>query len=59
MGVNNPFGDVKKYIVSNTLEMLIWLNTTIIRDNLIELVRALKAQPGNTLFQLSVSTARQ
>lgn len=47
------FGDLmnapKKYVVSRTLEKPIWRNTTIIRDNVIESVRALKAEPGGTI----------
>lgn len=45
----DPFGDVKKYVVSKTLTKPIWRNTTIIRDNPIESIRALKAQPGKTI----------
>ena len=33
-----------------TLEKPIWRNTTIIRDNVIESVRALKAQPGKNIL---------
>jgi dihydrofolate reductase len=47
------FGDMmnalKKYVVSKTLEKPIWRNTTIIRDNIIESVRALKAEPGKNI----------
>jgi dihydrofolate reductase len=39
----------KKYVVSRTLEKPIWRNTTIIRDNVIESVRDLKAHPGGTI----------
>jgi dihydrofolate reductase len=50
MPVGDPFGDMMnapaKYVVSKTLEKPIWRNTTIIRDNVVEAVRALKAQPG-------------
>jgi dihydrofolate reductase len=50
----DPFGDVinapKKYVVSKTLERPIWRDTTIIRDNVIESVRALKAQPGKNIL---------
>ena len=50
MAPGDPFGDVmnapKKYVVSRTLEKPIWRNTTIIRDNVVESVRALKAEPG-------------
>ena len=47
------FGDLmnapKKYVVSKTLEKPIWRDTTIIRDNVIESIRALKAQPGRNI----------
>jgi dihydrofolate reductase len=53
MPPGDPFGDLmnapKKYVVSKTLERPIWRDTTIIRDNVIESVRALKAQPGKTI----------
>jgi dihydrofolate reductase len=49
----DPFGDLmnapKKYVVSRTLEKPIWRDTTIIRDNLVESVRALKAEPGGSI----------
>lgn len=54
MPPGDPFGDVmnapKKYVVSRTLKKPIWRDTTIIRDNPIEAVRALKAQPGRTIM---------
>jgi dihydrofolate reductase len=50
MGSENPFGDVKKYVISKTLEKPIWRDTTIIRNNVIESVRALKAEPGGTIL---------
>ena len=54
MPAGDPFGDVmnspKKYVVSKTLERPAWRNTTIIRDNVIESVRTLKAQPGRTIL---------
>jgi dihydrofolate reductase len=37
-------------VVSKTLERPIWRDTTIIRDNVIESVRALKAQPGKNIL---------
>lgn len=53
MAPGDPFGDLmnrpKKYVVSKTLEKPIWRDTTIIRDNVIESIRALKAQPGKTI----------
>jgi len=54
MPPGDPFGDVmnapKKYVVSRTLEKPIWRDTTVIRDNVIESVRALKAQPGRSIL---------
>jgi dihydrofolate reductase len=54
MKPGDPFGDVinapKKYVVSRTLEKPIWRNTTIIRDDLIGAVRALKAEPGQDIL---------
>ena len=54
MPVGDPFGDMMnapaKYVVSKTLEKPIWRNTTVIRDNVVEAVRALKAQPGKNIM---------
>jgi dihydrofolate reductase len=51
---NDPFGAAlnkpKKYVVSKTLEKPIWRDTTIIRDNFIEAIRALKEQPGKNIL---------
>ncbi|MBA2459479.1 MAG: dihydrofolate reductase family protein, partial [Gemmatimonadales bacterium] len=53
MAPGDPFGDMmnapKKYVVSRTLERPTWRDTTIIRENVIESVRALKAQPGKNI----------
>jgi dihydrofolate reductase len=53
MAAGDPFGDLmntpKKYVVSRTLEKPMWRDTTIIRDNAIQSVRALKAQPGRSI----------
>lgn len=53
MAPGDPFGDLmnapKKYVVSKTLTKPIWRDTTIIRENAIESVRALKAQPGGNI----------
>jgi len=50
MPAGDPFGDLMntpaKYVVSKTLEKPRWRNTTIIRDDVVAAVRALKAQPG-------------
>ena len=54
MPAGDPFGDMmnapKKYVVSKTLTEPKWRDTTIIRDNVIESVRALKAQPGKMIM---------
>jgi dihydrofolate reductase len=53
MPAGDPFGDLmnpkKKYVVSRTLTAPKWRNTTIIRDDPIAAVRALKAEPGRNI----------
>ena len=50
MPPGEPFGDLmnapRKYVVSRTLVRPTWRDTTIIRENVLDSVRALKAQPG-------------
>src|SRR5688500_16331863 len=54
MPPGDPFGDLMnapaKYVVSRTLEKPIWRNTTIIRDDVVASVRALKAKPGKNIL---------
>lgn len=54
MPAGDPFGDMmnspKKYVVSRTLERPIWRDTTIIRDNVIDSIRALKEQAGKSIL---------
>jgi dihydrofolate reductase len=54
MPPGDAFGDMmnapKKYVVSRTLETPIWRNTTIIRDNVVEAVRALKTEDGGNIL---------
>ena len=54
MPAGDFFGDLmnapKKYVVSTTLQEPIWRDTTIIRDNVIESVRALKEEPGKDIL---------
>jgi dihydrofolate reductase len=54
MPAGDFFGDMmntpKKYVVSTTLQEPIWRNTTIIRENVIESVRALKEEPGGNIL---------
>ena len=54
MAPGDPFGDAinapRKYVVSKTLKQPIWRDTTIIRDDVIDSVRELKAQPGKNIM---------
>ena len=54
MPAGDPFGDMmnqpKKYVVSRALTKPTWRNTTIIREDVIESVRQLKAQPGKNIL---------
>ena len=54
MPAGDPFGDMMnapaKYVVSKTLEKGVWRNTTIIRDNVADAVRKLKAAPGKKII---------
>jgi dihydrofolate reductase len=54
MPAGDPFGDMMnapaKYVVSKTLDKPVWRNTTIIRDNVVEEIRKLKAAPGKTII---------
>jgi dihydrofolate reductase len=54
MPAGDFFGDMmnapKKYVVSTTLQQPLWRDTTIIRENVIESVRALKEQPGRNIL---------
>ena len=54
MAESDPFGDVMnampKYVVSTTLtSTAAWRNSTLINGNVVEEVRALKAQPGKNI----------
>ena len=40
----------KKYVVSRTLKNPQWRNTTVIRDNVVDSVRKLKAEPGRNIL---------
>lgn len=54
MKEGDPFGDMMnapaKFVVSKTLEKPIWRNTTVIRDDVVESVKKLKASPGKTIM---------
>ena len=54
MAAGDPFGDVMntmpKYVVSTSLTTAsAWRNSTLIKSNVVEEVRALKAQPGKNI----------
>lgn len=55
MPEGDPFGDImnskQKYVVSTTLASAdLWRNSTIIRDNVVEEVRKIKAMPGKDIY---------
>jgi len=54
MPAGDPFGDLMntpaKYVVSKTLQNPMWRQTTVIREDIVESVRRLKAQPGKTIL---------
>lgn len=41
--------NVKKYVVSTTLDKAEWNNTTVLKGNLVEEINKLKAQPGKEI----------
>ncbi len=54
MPPGDPFGDafngMRKYVVTKTLQKPAWRNTTIIQENVVDAVRALKAESGRNIF---------
>jgi dihydrofolate reductase len=54
MPAGDVFGDLMnapaKYVVSKTLDKPRWRNTTVIRDGVVDAVRALKAGPGKSIM---------
>ncbi len=55
MAPGDPFGDalnnIRKYVVSTTLQSAsAWRNSTLIRDNVVKVVRQLKQQPGKNIL---------
>lgn len=55
MPEGDPFGDImkrmKKYVVSTTLTSAdLWRNSVIIRDNVVEEIRNIKAAPGKNIY---------
>jgi dihydrofolate reductase len=47
----DPFVDMKKYVVSTTLESVdLWRDSSLISGNVIEEVRRLKTQPGKNIL---------
>ena len=47
----DPFGNMKKYVVSSTLSSVdLWQNSNLIRGNVLDEVRALKNQPGKNIL---------
>src|SRR6186997_912882 len=54
MPAGDPFGDMMnapaKYVVSRTLQTPLWRNTTILRGDPVQEVRALKELPGRNIL---------
>ncbi len=54
MEPGDPFGDLmnapKKYVVTRTLTTPVWRDTTVIRDDIVESVRALKSEDGGDIL---------
>lgn len=51
MPEEDPFVDLPKYVVSTTLDSAAaWRNSILVSENVVETVRALKAQPGKNIF---------
>ena len=48
-GITDHLNQVPKYVVSTTLQEPGWANTTVIRGNVVDEVRALKDAPGGDL----------
>ena len=47
----DPFGPMKKYVVSHTLKSVdLWQNSTLLSGNVIDQVRNLKDQPGKDII---------
>jgi dihydrofolate reductase len=47
----DPFGNMKKYVVSNTLKSADeWRNSNIISGDVVEEIRKLKSQPGKNII---------
>lgn len=47
----DTLNDIRKYVVSTTLESATaWRNSTLIRDDVIDAVRRLKAEPGKNIM---------
>ena len=48
---DDPFGGMKKYVVSNTLKSAdAWRNSSIISGNVVDQIRKLKGQPGKNIM---------
>lgn len=50
MGVAEKLNKVKKYVVSATMKEAAWENTTIVREDMIAQIRALKEEDGGAIL---------
>lgn len=46
----DPFAGTTKYVVTQTLQEPLWRDTKFIRDNPMEAIRAIKAEPGGDIL---------
>lgn len=49
-GINNPYPDLKTFVVSRTLEASPDPNVTVVREGVIDFVRSLKAETGKPIW---------
>jgi dihydrofolate reductase len=59
MGVAEKLNSAPKYVVSRTLKKGDWNNSTIIKDNVVQKIRELKAKPGNSILIMGSATLVQ
>jgi dihydrofolate reductase len=59
VGFAEKMNGMPKYVVSGTLEEAAWNNSTVIRDDVADAVRALKDQPGQDILVAGSRTLAQ
>jgi dihydrofolate reductase len=59
MGIADKLNNAPKYVVSKTLKKGEWNNSTIIKDNILDKIRELKAKPGGNILIMGSATLVQ